>query len=570
MNLLFARCLLVFVAATLASSDSVSQVGYPLSPDGPCGTLGTCQEVIDIWNDASWADLVDADFHTGSEQLAAVRWYTSEGQGSCPDGEVPCDALLHSGNGACDSLSTGTSYFCGVTDELSNVLLSHAMGSAQQRFEPLRNFTERLRRADLNGLQCWRYYVQGEGNYDSPDSLCVSNDSASDASLRILGAYGIACAKQRAGLWSSGSDYCADYERQGTAIWGNAIPGQGGHHGEIKRLPNGLFYLANGYINQMGAPTAGDSFRPDYYELQFLMDFAEYIGTSDEALGDTLVQGVLDMLDAYVVSMGTNHIHRGKTGHFDQLITAYECDQLCTPPYMDNIDTWRTVPALSGLLNVHPDRIPEDVESNVFSYWREHYGDEAYEAGAAKPFEIWSDLTEVVKYEENSYKTLGMWIPLAAAYNAGYTEEAVGYLISLYDDEVNQFNESAYFGGYFSQFAQRAIGAATGLIDPASYLPVVSHESGAIEGSGLEVTVLPTVLHGTHLHVHVRSQQVEAPVAIEVVDTMGRIVLKTGNVPVSVEGVELSLDLSSVSSGRYFVRVVGSRGVEASPFTVVR
>jgi len=39
-----------------------------------------------------------------------------------------------------------------------------------------------------------------------------------------------------------------------------------------------------------------------------------------------------------------------------------------------------------------------------------------------------------------------------------------------YDGTNEHFYGAAYYGGYFSQFAQRAIGSATGMIDPAFWL----------------------------------------------------------------------------------------------------
>ena len=455
----FGLFILAFTALGSSAVGAVPRSSYPLSPASDCGGGQACSQVLERWNNASWIDLVDEGFNTGSLGLASVRWYTTE----FPCTGVKCNDQLRSGDGSCPVLSVANSQFCGVTDELGNVLLSLAMGANQSRYEKLHNFTELLRHPAANNLQCWKFYVNGRKVYDDYTDVCVVSDSASDASIRILGAYGIACAKQRSGLWPVGStDYCVDYLEQGNAIWGAGTA----LHGEIKRLANGQYYLANGYNNQGGAPTAAQSFRPDYYELQFLMDFAQY--KNDPAM----TQGVLDMLTDYSVSTGNNHIHRGKTGHFDSTTTVYTCDDLCSPPYMDNIDTWRAVPALSGLLNVHPDTVPAALKSSLFDFWWQQYGGghpALYGPTATKPFEVYANSADgVIKYEENSYKTLGMWIPLGSAYDAAYTATAVRYLVEQkYDSANEQFFGAAYYGGYFSQFAQRAIGAATGMIDPA-------------------------------------------------------------------------------------------------------
>ncbi|HVT18535.1 MAG TPA: hypothetical protein VHQ90_20445 [Thermoanaerobaculia bacterium] len=448
---LAAAACLVVAAATAAGAKP-----YPMSAGSLCGAAQTCAQVIDRWNTASWNALVDDQINTLMPKLAAVRWYTTEG--TCTG--TLCNDQLNNGGGSCPALNTANSQFCGVTDELSNVLLSYSMGSDQGRYEELRNFTELLRHPAANGLQCWKFYVNGRKAYASYADVCVSSDSAADASLRILGAYGIACAKQYGKVWSlaqGGPNYCDDYTRQGNAILGLGTPS----HGEVKILANGHYFLANGYNNQAGAPTAAQSFRPDYYELQFLMDFADYSQSC------VLTQGVTDLLTEYGVAMGSGHVHRGKTGHFDSNATNYTCDDLCSPPYMDNIDTWRAVPALSGLLNVHPDRVPLGLRSNIFDYWWQSYGGGAgglYGATQPKPFEVYSD--GGIKYSEDSYKTLGMWIPLGAVYDAAYTAAAVRHLVDdKYDTAHERFWGAAYFGGYYSQFAQRAIGAATGLID---------------------------------------------------------------------------------------------------------
>jgi hypothetical protein len=460
----------------LCPGEPLAAKPYPLTPQSLCGATQTCAAVLDRWNNASWRDLVDEDFDTGSHNLAAVRWYNTEG--ACSGSH--CNQQLHNGLddpnnpnsvNRCPVLNTDNHQFCGVTDELSNVLLSLAMGSDRVHYEKLRNFTELLRDHAVHDLQCWKYYVNTQKDYNSYSDLCVfadvDADSAADASLRILGAYAIACAKQRSGLWAGGSaDYCADYLKQGNAIW--AVGMGPADHGEVKRLSNLQYYLAASFRNQPGSPTAAVSFRPDYYELQFLMDFAWYRRSS------VMVQGVLDMLGDYAVAMGTNHIHRGKNGHFDSDTTTYTCDEgpiSCDHPYMDNVDTWRAIPALSGLLNVHPEVVPSGLRSAIFDYWWQHFSGghpTLYGALAPKPSEIFANQADGdVKQASDTYQTLPMWVPLASAYDPQYVTQAVRHLVDdLYRPATEHFDLAAYYGGYYSQFAQRALGAATGMIDP--------------------------------------------------------------------------------------------------------
>ena len=187
----------LFVLVAFAAS--LAEAGYALSPQDLVGSK-TYAQTLDSWNNNSWNDLVDSSFSSG---LAAVRWYTTEGQCS----GTKCEQQLHSGTNA---LSVSESKFYGVTDEFGNVLLSHSMGTNEDRYLALHKFSEKLRVPEINNLQCWMYYVNGKGNYTSSKDLCASKDSASDASIRILGAYGLACAKQKAGIWNK-YNYCYDY-----------------------------------------------------------------------------------------------------------------------------------------------------------------------------------------------------------------------------------------------------------------------------------------------------------------------------------------------------------------------
>lgn len=467
--------------ALLVFAESLS-AQYPLTPDSICGAGRTCSEVLDEWNDASWTALVDDGFQSGSVPLAAVRWYTTEG--NCSPGPG-CNDQLNSGDGKCTTLDSGTSYFCGATDEFSNVLFSHAMGSDQVRYQKLHNFAELLRHPSINNLQCWKHYVQGVQNYTSHTQLCEETDSASDGSIRILGAYAIACAKQQAGIWPDlGIDYCADYVEQGNAVWGLGTAS----HGEIKLLGNGEYFLANGYNNQAFSPTNTDAFRPDYYELQYLMDFANFVDNP------ALRQGVVDMLEDYRVSVGDNQIHRGKTGHFDANTTAYTCDQLCTKPYMDNADTWRAVPALGAFLLTHPTFVPPAFENQIVDHWWMNYSGghlTLYGATDSKPFEIYANSIDGgVLQDEDSYKTLGMWIPFATARSPSYGVQAVEHLVGAKYDYTNDlFYGAAYHGAYYSQFAQRAVGSVSGMIDPDYWrsLAPIGVPAASRTGSGLMV-----------------------------------------------------------------------------------
>src|SRR4051812_36006080 len=111
---------------------------YPMKPTDLCGSSQTCSAVIDRWNDASWADLVDDSFHSGSGSMAMVRWYSSEGSYTLKT------------DSACPSPNASLHKSCGVTDEFSNVLLNLAMGSKQSRYESLHRFSELLRHPSSN------------------------------------------------------------------------------------------------------------------------------------------------------------------------------------------------------------------------------------------------------------------------------------------------------------------------------------------------------------------------------------------------------------------------------------
>jgi hypothetical protein len=447
-------------ATTLACS-SPPPDDYPLAPGDVCGSGMNCDAVIDLWNTATWTDVV-ADDLEAQGNLATVRKYLAENNKvlSPPPG--------------CPLSTQDDDNFCSVTDEHSNVLLNHAMGSDQVHYNKLHRFSELLRDDTINDLQCWAFKVEEGGAFSTEDDVCIANDSAADASLRILGAYGIACAKQRSGNWIGGPDYCTDYDQQALAIFGSLLPGGTGH-GEIKLAADGRYYLAGGYDNYGSAPDGTDhpSFWPDYHELQFLMDYARYSGSA------VVEQAVTDLLENFRLSLagGSNHVSKGKRGRFDLTTNppTYHCMHVCDPPYMDFPDAWRAVPALSGLLNVHPGAVPLATKAEVYDYWWDHYagGSTSYPPDGSKPLEISWEGSPAVRSEWPNYVTTSMWIPLAAAQrDATYTAEAIRYLIeNRYDATSGHFNDATFYGSYASQFAQRAIGAATGMIDPAQWCP---------------------------------------------------------------------------------------------------
>lgn len=186
--------------------------------------------------------------------------------------------------------------------------------------------------------------------------------------------------------------------------------------------------------------------------------------------------GVLDMLTDVTVSVGGNQVPCGKTGHFDIDTVVYSCDQTCSPPYLDQIDTWRSIPAVSGLALAHPERVPAGSQSQMFEAWWDRYSGghpTLYGPTEPKPIEIYCQPSDGgVKDLDSGYKGLGMWIPLASARDVAWARSAVADLVdSQYDWSVSgqNFWGAAYFGAYFSTFAIRAIGTATGLLDPRTW-----------------------------------------------------------------------------------------------------
>lgn len=449
---------LAFVSGAFAHAQT-----YPLTPVSTCGNGYACWQLIDLWNKAMFDALVDDTFDTAGPRLGAVRWYGTES----PCTGVLCADQLKTEGHVVDPLNHR---FVGVTDELSNVLLALAIGSDREAFERVRNFAELLRmpsadggsHPNRNGLQCWMYFIDGSRDYESFDDVCIVHDSASDASLRILGAYGIACAKKQAGIWHSSVDYCQDYLRQGNAIWGRGTT----THGEVKELSNGEFFLANGFNNQASAPTADQSFRPDYYELQFLYDFGEFSADGE------ITAGVLDMLKHFSFSFGDNKVPRGVNGKFtanpavSNFVVTETHDSCGGKECVDQFNTFRAIPSVSGLLASRPSVVPAALRSSIFDEWWNRYGDANYPPGSALPFEIYSNSMDGgVLRSENSYKTLPMWIPLGVAYSPTHATGLLSQLVGKFDFKNTRFFGSAYYGGYYSPWAQRAIGIATGMLD---------------------------------------------------------------------------------------------------------
>src|SRR5215208_1761947 len=85
---------LLFAQVTQAAPVRLS---YPLTPESKCGSTRVCSTVLEQWNSASWADLVNEDFNSGSLPLASVRWYTTE----YPCTGLLCNDQLHAGDGSC-------------------------------------------------------------------------------------------------------------------------------------------------------------------------------------------------------------------------------------------------------------------------------------------------------------------------------------------------------------------------------------------------------------------------------------------------------------------------------------
>lgn len=442
------------------TSESCTQepaLAYPKTPSSLCGSTKNCSIILEDMNNQSWNQIVDNDFATNGG-LAAERWYTTEG--TCTG--TLCQDQLHNGDGSCTTRSIAGNQFCQVTDQLGILLINFAMGQNQTRYEQLHNMTELLRHPSAGNLQCWKSYINGNGVYNDYTDVCVSDDSASDASLAILKAYGIACAKQRAGVWVNGSrNYCSDYAYQADLIW----------QYEIVKLPNNKYFLCNGHDNAAtGCPTVTQSYRPDYYLLDALWDNAEYTQNT------TRMTGVLDMLEAVNKSLGTNNIPYGKTGFFNANATTYTCgeDQDGTYPcvgsrsYMDNIDNWRWFMWMGRTINLHSDRVNGTLNTTIFANLTTRYsgGNASISATGSKPFEIYANTVNGgVRSTEDSYKTFAMHMALMARMNATYANTMMDDFITNHWQNT-KFSGAAYMAGYYTQYAVATLGDITGMYDP--------------------------------------------------------------------------------------------------------
>lgn len=465
---------------------------YPVNATSTVFGTKTAQEWVDEFNDATWNDVVEPSASTGTP-FAVVRWYNTEG--SCT-GPLCENQLTGGAQCAYGPRNTTTKQFCFVTDEHGNVQLSMSMGTNQTRYELLHNFSVLISHPTPAGLQCWKGYVNGTQSYTLYSQLCKVSDSASDASIRIMGGMGIACAKQRAGIWTNNSvDYCADYALQARRFWG-----QLGTHSEVKIMASGRAFLCESWNNQPSCPTNTNNFRPDYYELQYVMDSAEFLENN------TLADYTIDFLEAYYYSTlpGQNNIHATKTGHFNSSGDGgYVCDDAaagsCATPttwYMDNIDTWRAIPAMSNFYTVHPEDVPSAINSSVYYPWMTRYGclNTTFGVSNQKPTEIYTNRTanggNPIKSTGEDYKTSSFWLPLCVRADSVYTVALLNRLAtSQYSLALRQFNGAAYYGAYFSQFAQRALGMATGIGDPNFIAPLNGGGGGPVS-KGLVSTVV--------------------------------------------------------------------------------
>lgn len=458
---------------------------YPSTPDANCGGTGnTCQYWIDYILNRTWDDIVETDFDTttGSHgATAAVVWYTSEAS----------PYTLNNGDGRCTTLDLANNKFCVATDEHSNVLLAASMSTQQDKFQQLYNFLELLEHPTVNGMHCWVAHVDGTKDYNSYTQLCEDDNDASDESLRTLGALGIACAKQLNGTWSNSSsysNYCDEYEWFGELVFEQDL---------YCDFSNGKCVLAGGSDQQDNVGNSGVTSQQymDYYEIWALMDFAEY------ANNETKINMTLSLVETANMTQGSNNVPKGKRQKWTSTSdwTSWECSMdswgtyPCVPAttYMDNIDVWRYIPAMSLYYLVHPERVDSSLNSTMWAYWASNYMNGYDPTTDALPFEIYADSgSGTVFTSQLSYKTLGMWIPLAAAFNSSWATAGITELLSStgaggqWDTTNEYFSGTSYMAGYYTQFAPRAIGAYTGLIDPSFYWANWTNSTSGSGGSG--------------------------------------------------------------------------------------
>lgn len=422
-------------------TDSVS---YPISQDATYGSR-TMQEWVERLADQQWLDVVDTDFSSGGG-LAAVRWYQGEGSND--------DSNLHTGGGDCPELNTSTNQFCVATDEHGNGQYFAAMASNQTRYEMLHNFSKLLYHPDSADLPCWRVYVNGTKDYQNYSMLCTQSDSASDADLRIAKAMRIACAKQEGGTWEIGGvNYCSDFIDLINKIT---------QYDVVNYSVTGEWFLCTGYNNAAGTcPESTTSFRPDYYELSVFYDYCEY------ANDDQYCDMADDMLLWINRSLGTNNVPIGKTGHFINM--TYYCDENCDPPYLDNADTWRVIPAIAETIIQHPLDVLDALEEMVSNWWAWAKGNEPEDDNL--PFEIYSNSANgSVKQNNSDYKAIGMWLTVAGIENDTWLDGKLDWFANNEWDEANdQPYGTGYAGAYYYTFMGRGLAIVTGYSDPATY-----------------------------------------------------------------------------------------------------
>ena len=468
---------------------------FPFGRNSDCGGGTTCQAWVNQMADDLWTDTVTCGFNT-VQPMCVSRWYINE-QSNAVSNYHNC--YNSPPNGASCTLAAPSNVPF-VTDEGGNTVLIMALQSNQTRFELVRNFTNFIRMPTKNNLQCWTGYINGVQAYNTYADLCSVSDSASDASVRILGAYSIACAKQRSGEWLNGTggfnvDYCADFVEQGKNIWGYGTAS----HGEVKLLPNGNYFLCNGYNNRgsdgtSGAcPTVFQSFRSDYYEIWALADWAEFMGN------DTLMDGVNDMLYTYNASMvGGVPVPFGKTARFgSDGLTGYRCDEgpdncaTATGVYINMPDTFRAPMAVGTYLANHPENIPSDLNQSIFVAINNQFGsgNSTFCPNCAKPVEIYANITagNLVKKLDvpqgfHRYRGIGMWVPIAVRFNGTWTQLAI-YNLTVgtdgYDSSTHQFFGTGYMDAYYSTFAIRAIAVASGMMQHNTYA-IMGSEDGPV------------------------------------------------------------------------------------------
>lgn len=470
---------------------------YPGSPTSMCGSTYTCQALIDLWVSDLFRDSVDENINPVTK-MAAVRWYTTEG--TCTTGGVNsqgsgCQDQLNSGTGSCSTLNVANHQFCVVTDEQGEGQLMAALGSNQSKYEELHRFTMTLvmNSGTANQLLCWKAYVNGQSNYAQGGGQCAVTDSASDAELRILGAMELACAKQLAGTWVIGggfTNYCTDMDTIGKRVFGQGTT----QHGDVAYLSSGA-WLAGGYNTAGLSPTDTYSLYPDYFELWALEFYAEYQNNATllqyvQDLGSQFYRSTLASPNStYGIAYGANINATNNTGvtlqcsrdSFGNTTSGPNCAASDNHVYTDNTDRFRQFLAMGAYYSTRPQKINSTLNSSVFSPWQTYLLNKYNPTSDALPFEVYANSSRGIKSSENSYKTLGTWLPLAVGSNSTWALAAVNRLANtLYTNTGNngKFSGAAYYGAYYSTFPARAVALYAGLLDPLNLYSGWTNSSG--------------------------------------------------------------------------------------------